>query len=101
MASRLELQTKLEELLGSRSVYYEPPTNVRMEYDAIRYSLDEIGTRYANNGRYKNTKRYNVIVIARDPDPEVVDKIIDLPYTSLGKPYVTDNLYHYPITLYY
>ena len=101
MASRLELQTKLEELLGSRSVYYEPPTNVRMEYDAIRYSLEEIDTRYANDGRYKNMKRYNVIVISRDPDPEVVEKILEVPYSSLGRPYVSDNLYHYPITLYY
>lgn len=101
MASRLELQSKLEELMGNRNVYYDPPTNIRMEYDAIRYSLDAIESRFANDNRYRNLKKYNVIVISRDPDPEIVDKILDLPYTSLGRPYVTDNLYHYPITLYY
>ena len=101
MASRLELQKKLEELLESRNVYYEPPTNVRMEYDAIRYSLEAIESRFANDDRYRNLKKYNVIVISRDPDPEVVDKILGLRYTSLGRPYVADNLYHYPITIYY
>lgn len=101
MAGELKLQTKLEELLGSRNVYYQPPTNIMMQYDAIRYSLAGINSRFADDKRYKNMKQYELIVISRRSDPEVVDKILELPYASLGKPYVADNLYHYPITLYY
>lgn len=101
MASRSELHEKLCELLGSRNVYYQPPESVKMEYDAIRYSLDDMFTLLANGKRYVSEKRYNVIVISRLPDPEVVDKILELPYSSLGRPYVADNLNHYPITLYY
>lgn len=101
MATREELQAKLEELLGSRNVYYNPPANLEMKYDAIRYSLSGIQSPYANNAKYTKTKCYNLIVISKRPDPEVVDKILDLPYSSLDRPYVADNLNHYPITLYY
>lgn len=101
MASREELQIKLEELLGSRNVYYNPPTNLEMKYDAIRYSMSNIQTKYANNAKYSKMKCYDVMVISRRPDPEIVDKILDLPYSSLGRPYIADNLNHYPITLYY
>lgn len=101
MASRIELHEKLCELLGSRNVYYQSPESLKMEYDAIRYSLDNTSARFANGKKYSSKKSYNVIVISRLPDPEVVDKILELPYSSLGRPYVADNLNHYPITLYY
>ena len=101
MASRLELQSKLEELLNSRNVYYNPPTNLQMNYDAIRYSLANPSTRFADDKRYINKKCYDLIVISRDSDPEVVEKILELPYTSIGRPYKADNLHHYPITIYF
>lgn len=101
MASRLELQTKLEELLGSRNVYYNPPTNLRMEYDCIRYSLGTIQSEYANDAKYSKMKRYELIVISRVSDPEIVDDLLELPYCSMGTPYKADNLNHYPLTLYW
>lgn len=101
MVSKIELHEKLCELLGSRNVYYQPPESLKMEYDAIRYSLDETATRYANGKKYSSMKCYNLIVISRLPDPVVIDKLLELPYSSPGKPYTADNLNHYPISLYY
>lgn len=101
MATREELQSTLETLLGSRNVYYNPPASLTMHYDAIRYSLSNIQSNYANNKKYKNMKCYTLIVISKKPDPVVVDKILELPYSSLGRPYPSDNLHHYPITLYW
>lgn len=101
MPSRLDLQTKLEELNGNRNIYYQPPEGLKMEYDAIRYSRGVPNSRFANDRRYAKMNCYELIVITKRPDPEVVEKILDLPYSSPGKPYVADNLYHYPITLYY
>lgn len=101
MDSKPDLQTLLETLLGSRNVYFQPPNNVIMQYDAIRYSLSSMDSKYANDKRYKKMNCYELIVIARRSDPEVVDKILELPYASLGRPYISENLYHYPITLYY
>lgn len=101
MASRLELHEKLKELLGSENVYYQPPAKKNMSYDAIRYSLSSMDTKFADDRRYKNTNCYDVIVISRLPDPEVVNKILDLPYASFNRHYVADNLNHYSITLYF
>ena len=101
MKTREELQVTLETLLKSRNVYYNPPQNLEMKYDAIRYSLSTIKSDYASNIKYKNMKCYDLIVIAKRPDPAVVDTILELPYSSMGRPYVADNLHHYPITLYW
>lgn len=100
-ARRLELHEILCDILGSRNAYYNPPESLKMEYDAIRYSLDDITPRYANNIKYSNMRCYNVILISRNSDPEALDKLLELPYSSLGRPYTSDNLHHYPITLYY
>ena len=72
-----------------------------MSYDAIVYSLKEIRSTYADDDKYSNRKRYDVIFIARKPDGEVIDKLLALPYCSLGTPYTADNLHHYPFTLYH
>lgn len=101
MASRLELQKKLEELLGSIHVYYQPPENLKMEYPAIRYSLSRIESNYANDAKYSNFKRYEVIVIDRLPDNKVIEKILELPFSSLDRHYTSDNLNHDAIILYF
>ena len=79
MASRLELQEKLEELLGSKSVYYQPPESVKMEYPAIRYSKSRIDVKRADNYIYSKNIRYELIVIDRKPDNPVIDKLLELP----------------------
>ena len=101
MVNRLELQSKLEELLGSGNVYYNPPESKKMEYDAIRYSKKNITSRFANNAAYSFSKSYEVIVISRKPDPEVIDKLLSLPYCSFDRYYRADNLHHNVFTLYY
>ena len=50
MANRIDLQSLLEELLGSKNVYYQPPESVKMQYDAIRYSKKQIAVSHANDG---------------------------------------------------
>lgn len=101
MASRLDLQTKLEELLGSKNVYYRPPESVKIQYPAILYFKSKIDTKKANSSTYKKDVRYEVIVIDRRPDNPVIDKLLDLPYCSYDRPYESDNLYHDVFTLYY
>lgn len=63
MGTRLELQSKLEELLGCKNVYYQPPENLKMEYPAIRYSRSNINTRYADDVKYSSINCYEIIVI--------------------------------------
>ena len=47
MANRLDLQALLEDLLGSRNVYYQPPESVKMNYPAIVYALEDIENTFA------------------------------------------------------
>ena len=101
MGTRLELQSKLETLLGSRNVYYQPPESKKMEYPAIRYSKSNIRITHANDAKYSKNNRYELIVIAKDPDHEVIDKLLELPYCSYDRRYMADNLYHDTFTLYY
>ena len=63
MGTRLELQSKLEELLGCRHVYYQSPESVKMEYPAIRYSRSRIDSERADDTAYLKHKRYELIVI--------------------------------------
>ena len=101
MASRLELQEKLEELLGSKSVYYQPPESVKMEYPAIRYSKSRIDVKRADNYIYSKNIRYELIVIDRKPDNPVIDKLLELPYCSYDRGYKADNLNHDVFTIYW
>lgn len=101
MASRLKLQSELEELLGSRNVYFQPPSSVQMKYPAIRYSLSDMQTYHADNLVYKHSKAYELILIDPDPDSIFIDKLLRLPYCRFDRCYPSDNLNHYVFTLYY
>lgn len=101
MASRLELQSVLEELLGSRNVYYQPPESTKMSYPAIRYNKKEIRSRYADDSKYSKKSSYEIIVIDRNPDNTVIDKLLTLPYCSFERHYKADNLNHDVLALFY
>lgn len=101
MASRLKLQTKLEEMLGSRQVYYQPPESIKMEYPAIVYSKSKIQSTFANDTVYSKKTRYDVTVIDRRPDNPIIEKLMELPYCSYDRMFKSDNLNHDTLTLYY
>lgn len=101
MASRLELQTLLEEILGSRNVYFQPPPSVQMKYPAIRYALSNIDLSHANNDVYKHDTSYELTLIDYDPDSPIVNKLIHLPKCRFGRPYTAEGLNHWTFTLFY
>ena len=101
MASRLKLQTELEELLGTRNVYYSPPASLKMQYPAIVYSRSDIDNAHANNSVYKQEYAYEITVIDRNPDSEIAKKVSRLPRCRLNRHYPSDNLNHDVFTIYY
>ena len=101
MANRLDLQSLLEELLGSRNVYYTPPESIKMQYPAIRYSKKKIESVHADDSKYLMRDCYELIVISRTPDHPVIKQLLALPYCGYDRPYVADNLYHDVFTIYY
>ena len=98
---RTNLQKILEDLLGTRCVYYQPPSNTQMSYPCIRYTKKDISSTYANDKMYSKTTCYELIVIDRKPDNPVIEKLMELPYCSYDRNYKSDNLEHDVFTLYY
>ena len=101
MASRLDLQTLLESMLGSRNVYFQPPESVELKYPCILYKLNKVKTDKADNTLYKKDNSYTVTLIHRDPDNTLKDELLYLPYCSFDRFYTADNLNHYVYTIYY
>jgi hypothetical protein len=94
MPSRLELQTLLEEILGSRNVYFQPPGSVKMKYPAIVYGLEDIENAFANDRVYLSKRKYLITVIDEDPDSPIVGRVASLPSCRFNRHFESDNLNH-------
>ena len=101
MATRLDLQTLLEETLGSRNVYFQPPESMKISYPAIVYSLGNMESRHADDVTFTSVRQYSVIFITTDPDSEMIDKLAKFPYCRFDRHYKSNNLNHYAYTLYF
>jgi hypothetical protein len=101
MRPRTDLQTILEDLLGTRNVYFQPPENVKMQYPCIVYELSSERYSYADNIKYRQLKRYSITVIDRDPDTEIPDKLRELKYCSFERYFRSENLNHFVFEIYF
>lgn len=99
--TRLDLQTFLETLLGSRNVYYQPPASKKMNYPAIRYNLAEIRNVDADNFPYLQGTAYQLTYITDDPDDVMVKTLSKLPMCRFDRWYAAEHLNHYVYTLFY
>lgn len=95
---RLRLDEKLKEL--SPNVYFQPKSNVGMEYPCIVYEAARWDTGFAGNKPYRITERYTVTVIDRDPDSEIPKKVASLPMTTHSAFFVAENLNHHVFDTY-
>lgn len=99
---RLSLHKELKEVVGSDSVYFQPPSTIQMKYPCIVYNRDFMDEVYANNRTYANRYRYSVTVIDKSPDSEILDKLKErFTLISFDRHYISDNLNHDVFTLYY
>jgi len=99
MGQRLTLHQILETI--APKVYFQPPTNVRLEYPCIVYHRDFADTKFADDEPYNHTKRYMIIVIDRDPDSEIPDKVAALPMILFNRFYTADDLNHDVYNVYF
>lgn len=98
---RLILHEILADILGSRNVYFEPPENTKLKYPCIVYERNNYHVDYADNMKYHTMKRYQITLIGIDPDSKVPDKLMELPYCSYDRPFVSDHLHHDVFILYF
>lgn len=100
MRSRLILQSILEEKLGNNRVYFQPPTYI--SYPCIIYEKVNYNTDYADDIRYNQKVHYSITLIGKNADnEELVQSILDIPFCSFDRRFVTDNLYHDVFNLYF
>lgn len=72
-----------------------------MNYPCIIYSREDIYNVHADNLPYLQDHSYQVIVVDRDPDSEIVDRVSQYPMARYDRHYVADNLNHDVFTIYY
>lgn len=101
MAPRLQLQSLLEELLGTDKVYFQPPPNVVLTYPCIVYKRDFAQTTFADNQPYDRQIRYQVTVMDKNPDSELPAKVAALPMCLFDRFYTADNLNHDVFNLFF
>lgn len=103
MKSRLALQAKLIEVLGSSNVYFQPPEDIKLKYPCIIYERDAIDIDHADDINYNKMVRYELMYIDPNPDTnDFIEKLIDsFKYCSYNRHFVSDNLNHETFDLYY
>lgn len=101
MANRLDLQAELEELLGSRNVYFQPPASVRINYPAIVYTRSDIDNTFADDSVYMQSHFYEATVIDEDPDSKIIEAISKLPTCRFSRHFTSENLNHDTFIIYY
>ena len=89
MATRLTLQNKLESILGSRNVYYNPPESQKM-------SLRQV---HADNRKYIDYTTYKITVVSKQVDHPAIRAVLDLPMTKFSTNYTKNGFYYTVIFL--
>lgn len=104
---RKDLDARLRQVLEKCDVnpsncYFQPPSDMHIDYPCIVYNLAKIDTWQANNDDYLLLKRYDVTVIDEDPDSKIPETLLgsfDECFNS--RAYTAGNLNHYAFTLYF
>ena len=95
---RLSLQQKLLQL-APKAWYQKPPSN-KMTYPCFVYKAIEPITVHADDMAYLFIPKYEILYISDIEDDEIWERMIHhFDYVSIGRKYVSDNLYHYPFTV--
>lgn len=81
--------------------YFQPPKSKEMDYPCIRYSREKIDPTHADNLAYLLHHRYQLVLMYKDPDSDLPDKVAALPMCSHVNHYTVDNLHHDIYNIYY
>lgn len=99
MGQRLDLHAIFKVI--TPKVYFQPPSNVQMEYPCIVYQRDDADTKFAGNRPYSYQQRYQVTLIDPNPDSIILAKIAALPLCTYDRHYKANNQNHDVFTLYF
>lgn len=101
---RRELQTKLETLLGSKNVYFQPPPNTMLKYPCFVYERYTPYTESADNTLYRIVGHYSVTYMDSNVERAMAmqTKILtSFDCISVERNFISDNLNHDVYNIYY
>lgn len=103
MADRQGLQDLLLDLMGpdAPNVYFQPPEGHKYVYPCIRYEVDGVDTRFADNKPYNHRISYMVTLITEDPEDPVWLTLLNLSLSEFSRHYTADGLHHYVYILFF
>lgn len=96
---RVELQELLKEYCDT--VYFQPPSSIRINYPCIVYNRSTDYLNRANDGIYMKEKLYRVTVMDKNPDSDIADRLQELPWAVIISRDVIDNIYQTTLNIYY
>ena len=95
---RVELQALLKEYCDT--VYFQPPSSIRINYPCIVYNRSTDYINRANNSLYMKEKLYRVTVMDKNPDSDIADRLQELPWAVIISRDVIDNIYQTTLNIY-
>jgi hypothetical protein len=105
---RKQLQHLLEDLLGGDTdptkklnVYFQPSDDAQMHYPCIVYARDITSRKSADNITYSWRQRYQVTYIDYNPDSDVIDALMEFPYSRSDRHFATSGLNHDVFVIYH
>lgn len=87
---------------GKNHCYFEPPSNIKMNYPCIIYHISKALDDFADGLRYRSYNGYTVTVIDVNPDSKIPKKLREtLKYCQSDRSYTVDGLHHFVHDVYY
>lgn len=91
---------KAVEKTGERyKVYYNPVSNIKLEYPCIIYRRKGIHQRHADDIRYHTHTSYQLTIIDKRVESPVVEKLLENQYCTYNNEFVSENMNHTIMTL--
>jgi hypothetical protein len=98
--SRLEFQSELRK--HAPSAHYMRPLGNHMTYPCFVYKSLAPKQVRADNRNYLTMNAYEVLYISETENEAIVEEMTEaFENCSAGAPYLYDDLFHYPFTIYY
>lgn len=105
MARVTRLRDYIYEALGSETpykVYVRPPRNTQLKYPCVIIKEDNSKVKHADDQIFMKHKKYTLTVITPDELDETYDILEEtLKYCRYENQFISDNLYHYKLVIYY
>lgn len=100
MPKQLDFQKELLNIC--EHVYFQPPSNIKLEYPCIIYNYARGKDYWANNAIYEPIDCYDITIIDKNPNSELIDLVRNnFSYCSFDRSFRHDNLNHFTFTIYY